>query len=172
MRSRFSLRFEPRSIRMLQNMDTFNFTDIMKLLWNILERAVKRGRDRKSGHPFVIGINKKSCRKGHKYITLVYEMINSGVDYISYGRKMKSLDGYYETLTEDQRVSVDMWGHFMSSTMKHVPDANSKIVFGRFHVMKHVNEAIDSTLRKEKRDLSEKRGDGSQGNKINMALSL
>ncbi|OWP56279.1 MAG: hypothetical protein B2I17_06765 [Thermoplasmatales archaeon B_DKE] len=57
--SRFTMRFETRSIRMLQNMDTFNFTGIMKLswkqAWNILERAVKRGRDRKNGHPSIIG---------------------------------------------------------------------------------------------------------------------
>ncbi|EQD75583.1 transposase IS204/IS1001/IS1096/IS1165 family protein [mine drainage metagenome] len=53
-RSRFTMRFETRSIRMLQHMDTLNFTDIMylswKQVWNIMERAVKRGRDRKKGH--------------------------------------------------------------------------------------------------------------------------
>ena len=164
-RSRFSLRFETRSIRMLQHMDTFNFTDIMKLswkqAWNIIERAVKRGRERKSGHPSVIGIDEKSYRKGHKYITLVYDMINSGVDYIAYDRKMKSLDGYYGSLSEEQlssiaAVSMDMWDPFMSSTMKHVPGADSKMVFDRFHVMKHVNQAVDSTRKKENRILAEK----------------
>lgn len=163
--SRFSLRFETRSIRMLQNMDTLNFTEIMKLswkqAWNIIERAVKRGRDRKISHPSVIGIDEKSYRKGHKYITLVYDMINSGVDYIAYDRKMKSLDGYYEALTEQQcssitAVSMDMWDPFMSSTVKHVPHADSKIVFDRFHVMKHVNGAVDSTRKKENHDLAEK----------------
>jgi len=38
---------------MFQNMDTFNFTKIMNVswnqAWNILERAVKRGMDRKGG---------------------------------------------------------------------------------------------------------------------------
>ena len=32
-RSRFTSRFETRSIRMLQNIDTYNLTDIMKLSW-------------------------------------------------------------------------------------------------------------------------------------------
>ena len=164
-RSRFTLRFETRSIRMLQNIDTYNFTDIMKLswkqAWNILDRAVKRGRERKSGHPSITGIDEKSYRKGHKYITLVYDMINNGVEYISYDRKKKSLDEYYNTLSNDQLssitvVSMDMWDPFMSSTMEHIPDAGRKIVFDRFHVMKHVNMAVDSTRKKENRMFLEK----------------
>ena len=147
---------------MLQNIDTYNFTDIMKLswnqAWNILDRAVKRGRERKSGHPSIIGIDEKSYRKGHKYITLVYDMTNNCVEYISYDRKKKSLDEYYNTLSNEQlssitAVSMDMWDPFMSSTMEHVPDAGRKIVFDRFHVMKHVNEAVDTTRKKENRQI-------------------
>ena len=59
-------------------MDTYNFTEIMRLswsqAWNILDRAVKRGRERKRGKPSVIGVDEKSYRKGHKYITLIYDM--------------------------------------------------------------------------------------------------
>jgi transposase len=160
--SRFTVRFETRSIRMLQNMDTFNFTEIMKVswkqAWNILERAVKRGRERKKGHPSIIGIDEKSYRKGHKYITLVYDMNGNGVEYIAYDRKKESLDEYYRTLTEGDlsnitAVSMDMWDPFMSSTMEYVPDAESKIVFDRFHVMKHVNEAVDTTRKQENKEL-------------------
>ena len=161
-RSRFTLRFETMSIRMLQNIDTYNFTEIMHLTWqqawNIIERAVKRGRERKKGHPSMIGIDEKSYKKGHRYITLVYDMTNNSVDYIAYERKKKSLDEYYETLSEDElanieAVSMDMWDPFMSSTMEHVPDAESKMVFDRFHVMKHVNEAVDKTRKEENRKL-------------------
>ncbi|MHB1663502.1 MAG: ISL3 family transposase, partial [Thermoplasmataceae archaeon] len=164
-RSRFTLRFETRSIRMLQNMDTYNFTDVMRLswkqAWNILERAVKRGRERKKGHPSVIGIDEKSYRKGHKYITLVYDMVKNGVDYIGYDRKRKSLDEYYKTLTEEElsaisAISMDMWDPFMSSTMEYVPMAGEKMVFDRFHVMKHVNGAVDETRKRENKLLVEK----------------
>ncbi|MGC8673355.1 MAG: ISL3 family transposase, partial [Thermoplasmata archaeon] len=157
-RSRFTLRFETMSIRMLQNIDTYNFTEIMHLswqqAWNIIERAVKRGRERKKGHPSMIGIDEKSYKKGHRYITLVYDMTNNSVDYIAYERKKKSLDEYYETLSEEElanieAVSMDMWDPFMSSTMEHVPDAESKMVFDRFHVMRHVNEAVDKTRKEE-----------------------
>ena len=58
------------------------------------------------GHPTVIGIDEKSHRKGHKYITLVYDMDNNGVEYISYDRKMESLDEYYDTLGENDLSSI------------------------------------------------------------------
>ena len=36
---------------------------------------------------------------------------------------------------------------FISSTMEDVPDASAKIVFDRFHVMKHVNETRKENIR-------------------------
>ncbi len=65
-RCRFTLRFETRSIRMLQNIDTYNFTDIMKLswnqAWNILDRAVKS--EWKSGHTHVMALTKNPTGRG------------------------------------------------------------------------------------------------------------
>ena len=176
----FTLRFETRSIRMFQNIVTYNFTDIMKLswnqAWNILERAVKRGIERKSGNPSIIGIDEKSYRKGHRYITLVYDMMNNGVEYISYDRKKKSLDQHYNTPSKEQlssisAVSMDMWDPFMSSTLEHVPDAGRKIVFDRFHVMKHVNMEVDSTRKRENRMFLEKGMDDLKGTRYRWLYS-
>ncbi|MGP6208025.1 ISL3 family transposase [Cuniculiplasma sp. SKW3] len=96
----------------------------------------------------------RNHKKGHKYMTLVYDMMNNGVEYISYDRKKKSLDQYYNTLSKEQlssisTVSMDIWDTFISSTLEHVPDAGGKIVFDRFHVMKHVNMAVDSNCKIE-----------------------
>lgn len=44
----------------------------------------------------------------------------------------------------------------MSSTMEHVLDASSKIVFDRLHVMRHVNDDVDKTRKEENRKLKEK----------------
>jgi transposase len=86
-RSRLMVRYETRSIRMLQNIDAYNFTWIMKLswnkAWNIIERAVKRGREWKSDHQSVIGIEMKSYRNGQKYVRLVHDMNSNGEDYIT-----------------------------------------------------------------------------------------
>ena len=164
-RSRFTLRFESRSIRMLQNMDVENFTRVMDIswsrAWNIIDHAVKRGLSRKTSRPRIIGVDDKSYRKGHKYITLVMDMENSGVEFISMDRRKSSLDEYYKTMSDDElsridAVSMDMWDPYISSTLEHVPQAHSKIVFDRFHIMRHVNEAVDTTRKGENRELVKK----------------
>ncbi len=47
----------------------------------------------------------------------------------------------------------DMWEPFVASTAELVPDGRSKIVFDRFHVMKHMTEAVDAVRRWEHRRL-------------------
>ena len=44
---------------------------------------------------------------------------------------------------------MDMWEPFVASTVAHVPDGESKIVFDRFHIMKHMTEAVDQVRKSE-----------------------
>ena len=44
---------------------------------------------------------------------------------------------------------MDMWDPFIASTVAHVPDGASKIVFDRFHIMKHMLEAVDEVRKRE-----------------------
>jgi transposase len=46
-----------------------------------------------------------------------------------------------------------MWEPFITSTVAHVPDGGSKIVFDRFHIMKHMTEAVDQVRKSEHRRL-------------------
>ena len=50
---------------------------------------------------------------------------------------------------------MDMWDPFIAATKKYVPDAQKKIVFDRFHVMRHVLKAVDQIRKSEHRRLSE-----------------
>ncbi|EQD61141.1 Transposase, IS204/IS1001/IS1096/IS1165 [mine drainage metagenome] len=44
---------------------------------------------------------------------------------------------------------MDMWDPYIASTRKHVDSADSKMVFDRFHIMKHMNMAVDDVRRQE-----------------------
>ena len=48
---------------------------------------------------------------------------------------------------------MDMWEPYVRSTRAHVPDADSKIVFDKYHVAQHLNEAVDKVRRQENREL-------------------
>ena len=48
---------------------------------------------------------------------------------------------------------MDRWEPFRSSTREHVPQADSKIVFDRFPIMKHMTAAVDDVRKAEQRRL-------------------
>ncbi len=48
-----------------------------------------------------------------------------------------------------EAVALDMWDPYIRSVREHVPDADSKIVFDKFHVAQHLSKAVDQVRRKE-----------------------
>ena len=78
--------------------------------------------------------------------------------HVARGRKQVALEEFFETLSEEQRgsirsVSMDMWRPFIEATRRFVPDAEDKIAFDRFHVARHLAEAVDKVRRNEHRQL-------------------
>jgi transposase len=128
--------------------------------WAIQERAVARGLKAKvETIPRRIGVDEKSAAKGHRYLTLVCNLDKGNVEYIADERTTESLDGYFTGLTAEQRdgieaIAMDMWEPFFKSVKNHVPDADDKIVFDKFHIMKHLGEAVDKVRRAEHKQLT------------------
>ena len=109
-----------------------------------MERAVERGLRAKERRVIAhLGVDEKAVAKRHRYVTLVCDLDRGTVEYIADDRKRASLDAYYQSLSKEQlagieAVAMDMWEPFIASTVAHVPDGRSKIVFDRFHIMKHM----------------------------------
>src|SRR5580704_6228602 len=61
---------------------------------------------------------------------------------------------------------MDMWNPFMASTQDHVPQAEFKIVFDRYHIMQHMNAAVDQVRRREHRRLQKVEDDTLKGTKF------
>jgi transposase len=55
-------------------------------------------------------------------------------------------------------VAMDMWQPFIRTMSLLLPQAHTKIVFDRFHIVAHMNDAVDMVRRRENRQLRE-RGD-------------
>ncbi len=80
--------FRDRSIA--DDSDGQRSDDILRLLWdatwNIIERAVKRGKARKEPSLLPrIGIDEKAFSKGQKYVSILYNIDNSTVEAIQEG---------------------------------------------------------------------------------------
>jgi len=86
-----------------------------------------------------MGVDEKAFRKGQSYLTLVNDLVRRRVLYVAEDRKQSSLDGFWETLTPEQisgieAVAMDMWDPYVASVRAHLPEAEGKIVFDKFHV--------------------------------------
>jgi transposase len=142
-----------------------------KQAWRIHERAVVRGLARKPHRiPKRIGIDEKSFAKGHKYETIVHDIDTGTVEYVCDDREQESLERYYkqfkpEKLAEVQSVAMDMWDPFIAATKKHIPDAEQKIVFDRYHVTRIITKAVDDIRKEEHRELMKEKDDTLKGTK-------
>jgi len=120
---------------------------------------VKRGLERRKAEPVArLGVDEKSFTRGHRYFTLVNDLDRSRVLFVAEGRSQESMDGFWSGLSEEQigaveAVAMDMWEPYINSTLNHLPEARGKIVFDKFHIAKHLSEAVDLVRRRENRQL-------------------
>jgi transposase len=165
--SRFTALFEALAIEWLKAASQKAVAGLLRLSWDeihgIMERAVKRGLERRQAEPVTqLGVDEKAFRKGHHYLTLVNDLARGRVLYVAQDRKQSSLDGFWATLTPEQigaveAVAMDMWNPYIASVREHLPEADGKIVFDKFHIAQHLGGAVDKVRRKENKIL---RADG------------
>ena len=161
--SRFTALFEALAIEWLKEASQKAVAGQLGLSWDeihgIMERAVQRGLERRKAETVSqVGVDEKAFRKGHSYLTLVNDLVRGRVLYVAEERRQSSLDGFWETLTAEQitgieAVAMDMWDPYISSVREHVPGADGKIVFDKFHIAQHLGEAVDRVRRKENKTL-------------------
>jgi transposase len=167
--SRFTLMFEAFAIRVLQACSSVKqAAGLLRLDWDtvqgIMKRAVDRGLDRRETDCIThVGIDEKSFLRGQNYVSVMTDISGSRVLEVVQGRSEGATDLLWKTLPLEQRkevkaVAMDMWPAFINSTEKNVPSAS--IVFDRFHVSKHLNEAVDQMRRQENKALK-KQGDAT-----------
>jgi transposase len=160
--SRFTLMFEAFAIEVLLACGQIkSAAKLLKLDWDsvqrIMQRAVERGLERRQidALPYV-GLDEKSFRKGHNYVSLLTDLAGQRVLEVSEGRDEAAADKLWENVPETQRAqieaaAVDMWPAFANSVEAHAPQA--EIVHDKFHISQHLNEAVDQVRRQENKQL-------------------
>lgn len=118
----------------------------------ILDKYIKRFRSETSYKINYMGIDELSRKKGHKYFTLVYDIEKSSVVWINKDRTYESLKEFVnwygeKKLKKVKGIAMDMWDPYIKVLKEY--KINKKIVFDKFHVTKHINEALDKIRRTE-----------------------
>lgn len=159
--SRFTALFEALAIDWLKQASVKAVAQQMRLTWDeadgIMSRAVRRGLARRTLEaPRYAGVDETSFQKRHEYVTVVSDLERGCVLHVADNRGRAALDEFWTCLTPEQRgqieaVAMDMWEPYIQSTRKHLPGANAKIVFDKFHVAQHLGNAVDLVRRQEHR---------------------
>lgn len=127
-----------------------------------LEKAYMREQLERAprARPQIVGIDEVSIRKGHNYRIVVSDLEKRRpIWFGGNDRSEESLDQFYRILGEQKarriRLAVmDMWKAFRDSTTRNAPQA--AILFDKFHVLRHLGEALDKVRKQEYARLSGK----------------
>ena len=95
-------------------------------------------------------------QRRHQYVTVISSQ--DRVLHVADDRKRVTLDAWYasqpaKALAGLRTIAMDMWGPFIDSTLAHVPGAEHKIAFDKFHVAQHLGDAVDKVRRSKHKAL-------------------
>jgi len=127
-----------------------------------VEMAVLWGRERMDLEGIkAIGIDEVQWQRGHKYLTLAYQIDahRKRLLWIGRERKVKTLMSFFRWLGRERTAAIqfvcsDMWRPYLKVIAKKAGQAIH--VLDRFHVMSHFNKAIDKVRASEARALKAK----------------
>lgn len=129
-----------------------------KSVASAVRRAVVWGQAKLRWKPLhVIGFDEVARSKGQSYLTIVYDLERRRMIWVGPDRTRKTADAFFAWLGKRkgksvQAVCCDMWAAYVESIKAHLPKA--RIVFDRFHMVRHLNAAVDEVRRLTWRKLS------------------
>lgn len=133
--------------------------EIFRTSWSTVFRAVEAAVEWGRAHLDLtgltaIGVDEIMAWRGHKYLTLVYQIDegNRRLLWVGNERKAKTLLRFFRWLGKERTallrfVCSDMWKPYLKVIAKKAGAALH--VLDRFHIMSHLNKAVDEVRRKE-----------------------
>ena len=165
--SRFTKRFEREIGQQCRGQSIADVAKVHHLHWDQVRRMeVAYMEDLLVKHPpakrlRAIGMDEVSIRKGHSYAITIADLDRQRPIWMSEspGRKEEDLDKFYVEigLKRAARIKLavmDMWKAFRTSTTRLAP--NARIVFDKFHILRHLADALDQVRRNEYKRVNEK----------------
>jgi transposase len=130
----------------------------LKLDWHTvkaLDQQYMEAQLKRAGTPSpqVIGIDEIAIRKGHTYRIVVSDLLRGRpIWFGGKDRSEASMSEFYAWLGAKQSARIrlavmDMWKPFRLATAAHALQA--AILFDKFHVMRHLGEALDHVRKSE-----------------------
>ena len=164
--ARFTQRFEDRIGQLCREMSIKRVAELNRLSWDQVCRMEKSYMRRLlEQHPpslqlRSIGIDEISIHKGHVYAVVVADLDQRRPIWLGgQGRTEEDLQLFFDAMGPERCKTIelavmDMWKPFRKATLNHAP--NAQIVYDKFHIMRHLADALDQVRRSEYKRVNEK----------------
>lgn len=158
----FTLLFEALILQLCMGMPVHQVSKLIGVsdhkLWRILDIYVEGARANENYESVTaVGMDETSVSKGHNYISLFVDLekkrtifVTEGKDSSTVKRFAQELDDRGGSSKEIKDVSCDMSPAFIKGVREQLP--NAEITFDKFHIVKIINEAVDSVRREENKE--------------------
>jgi len=140
--SRCTKRFEDYVAKLCEILPISSVAELLELDWKTVKEIDKRYLAKKFSSPDysclkILAIDELSYKSGHKYLTIVLDIVRTRVIWVGEGRGKETLDRFFAEIggtraKEIMAIAVDMWDPYLASILKHAPGA--KVVFDKFPV--------------------------------------
>ena len=115
-----------------------------------MKAAVAWGRQRQDLSGLTrIGVDEIARKRGHVYMTVVYDLKGRRLVWAGEGRTRETLERFFIFLGEErskrlEAVCCDMWRSYVNAVRARAPQA--VIVFDKFHIVSHLGKAVDESV--------------------------
>jgi transposase len=130
--------------------------------WDIVKDIQKRWLSRRFKriplrHLRQIAIDEIAIGRGHRYLTVVLDLISGAVVFVGDGKGAEALEPFWKRLRSAhasiEAVAMDMSPAYISAVTAHLPEA--VLVFDHFHIIKLFNEKLSDLRRDLYREATE-----------------
>jgi transposase len=167
--SGFTLLFEAFSMLLIESeMPVNKAAGIMNVypqrIWNIFSYWINKAfKNDDQAKVETIGIDETSIKKGHNYVTVAVDMDERRVIYVTPGKGsdcIVKLQTHLQKKGVEQnqikQACIDMSPAYITGIANNFPKA--EITFDKFHIIKVINEAMDTVRKLERREFSMLKG--------------
>jgi transposase len=166
--SGFTLLFEALVMAMVKAMPVAAIAKLVgehdTRLWRIIHHYVEEARaEADFSEVRCVGIDEKAARRGHDYLTLFVDLERSRLLFATETRKAETVTAFRHELEahggvveQIEEICLDMWRPYLRGVRDSFPEAS--LTFDKFHVMKLLNEAVETVRRQERRQRPELAG--------------
>jgi transposase len=154
-KKRYTRSFERYALELSRHMTIKDVAEHLQVSWDTIKDIQAGNLQRRFGKPKLhklkqIAIDEIAIGKGHRYLTVVLNLLSGAVVFVGDGKGVEALEIFWKRLrrarAKIKAVATDMSAAYIRAVRDNLPKAVH--VFDHFHVLKLFNEKL-SAFRRE-----------------------